>query len=101
MHKIFGRIDCQTVHHLHASRNNACANHIANGGGGSGGVIKANKKRPLRCRFLQDSQGDFADNTEQALRAGHHAHQIIITRIQMLAPEPQNFALDCDKLNAQ
>ena len=43
-------------------------------------------------RLLQDADGDFGDDAEQAFRAGDDAEKIVAAGVEMLAAEPKHLA---------
>ena len=96
----FGCGDRRPVHDLHSAGNNPPADHVGDAVAGAlhRGEADQNRARPRRLR--QDADRDLGDDSEHAFGADHHAEQVIALRIEMLAAEPHDFALDRDHFDA-
>ena len=58
------------------------------------GLGKADQQRPRGRRLPQDAHGDLGDDAEQPLGAGHDPHQVVAARVEVLAAEPDDLAVD-------
>ena len=90
----FGRRDRWPIHDLHSAGNDPAADDRGDAVARALDRGEADQKRPRARRFRQDADGDFGDDAEHAFGADHDAEQIIAFGIEMLAAEPDDFALD-------
>ena len=90
----FGRRDRRPIHDLHSAGNDPAADHRGDAVAGALDCGEADEKRARSRRFRQDADGDLGDDAEHALGADHDAEQIVALRIEMLAAEPDDLAVD-------
>ena len=86
VNKGFGGVDRGLVHHLHAARNDACADDARHAFAGGLDFGEADHQRARRFRLLQDPHRDLGDDAEQAFGAGDDAHQIVARFSAALPP---------------
>ena len=101
MDEILRGVDRRAVHHLHAARNDAGADDVGDALAGLLAGGEADQQRARRFRLLQDAHGDFGDDAEQPLRAGHDAEQVIALAVEMRAAEPHDRAVHQHHLDAE
>jgi len=88
-----GGVNGVAVHHLQPARDDAGADDPGNASPGVFVRRKTDQHRRRRLRLAQNAHGDLGNHAQQALGAGHQAHQVIAMRIQMLAAETQYLAV--------
>ncbi len=101
MHEVLGGVDRGLVHHLHARRNDAGADHLGDAVAGLLAGREAGEQGANRLRAAQDPHRDFGDDAEQSFGARQHAKHVVTAGVQMLAAEPQDLALDGHQFDAQ
>src|SRR5690606_36487553 len=95
------RMDGRTVHHLHASGNNADADNIRNALAGLLARGEADQQGTGRVRLSEYAHRHLGDHAEQALRAGHEPEQVVTLAVEMLSAEAYDLAIHQHHLDAE
>ena len=101
MHELLDRMDRGPVHHLHAARDDAGADDLADAFAGVFGACKADQQCARGFRFFQDTDRDLGDDAQKALGAGDDAKQVIAAGIEMLAADAHDLAGDQHHFEAE
>ncbi len=87
MHRSFGRLNRQIIHHLDGCRQHARRNDIAHRRAGFVGSFERRQQRLHAFRLLHDAQRHLGRDPQRAFRAHKHARQIVPRRVQRLRSE--------------
>ena len=96
-----GRVDCRPVHQLHAAWNDAVGNDARHAFARLLDRSKPDQQCARGLRLAQDANRDLGDDREQTLRARQHPEEIVVTGVEMLAANADDFAAHQHSFDAQ
>ena len=76
MHRCFGSLDRERIHHLHGRWNDAGRDDLGHRRSRSADAFECGKQRPDALRLAQDSHNDARDDRERPLRTDDQTDEI-------------------------
>jgi len=101
MDKILGRVDGRLIHHLQTRRDDTGADNVRDAFAPVIVAWKADQQGPRAGRFGQNADRDLRHHGEQSFGAGQQSKKVVPFGVEMLAVNPQDFAIDQDRFEAK
>ena len=101
MDEFLGRVDRRLIHHLHAARNDARADDLADAFAGVLRGGKPDKQRARAFRLFKNAHGHLGHHAEQPFGAVDDPEEVIAAGIQMLAANAHDLTVHEHDLAAE
>jgi len=101
MDVVLGGADRRVIHHLEPAGDDSGGDDRGHGLAGLLDVVECGQYDLCTLRFRQQLDRDLDDNAKQALRTGEQRQQVVPRRVERLAAERDEFAVNGQELDAQ